>query len=53
MDFFPLNVALFRECNSVRIGQNIQNEVSLEGSIFSDLVAYQLKMKAKWDKGGM
>ena len=31
----------FCECNSVRIAQNIQNEVSLDGSIFADLVAYQ------------
>ena len=32
----------FCECNSVRIGQNIQNEVSVERSIFTDVVAYQL-----------
>ena len=31
----------FCECNSVRISQNIQNEVSLERSIFADVVAYQ------------
>ena len=40
----------FCECNSVRIGQNIQNEVSLERYIFADVVAYQfiqLKLKAK------
>ena len=30
---------LFCDCNSVRIGQNIQNEVSLERSIFVDVVA--------------
>ena len=29
------------ECNSVKISQNIQNEVSLERSIFADVVAYQ------------
>ena len=31
------------ECNSVRISQNIQlqNEVSLERSIFADVIAYQ------------
>ena len=36
VDFFP-------KCypNSVTIGQNIQNEVSLERSIFADFVAYQ------------
>ena len=32
---------LFSECNSVRIGQNIQNEVLLERSIFANVVAYQ------------
>ena len=31
----------FCECNSVKIGQNIQNEVSLERSIFANVVAYQ------------
>ena len=31
----------FCECNSVKISQNIQNEVSLERSIFPDVVAYQ------------
>ena len=44
----------FWECNSVRIGQNIQNEVSLERYIFPDVVAYQfiqLKLKAKWVQG--
>ena len=39
-DFFP-KCYLFYECNSVRIGQNIQNEVSLERSIFADVVANQ------------
>ena len=34
MDFFC-------ECNSVRIGQNIHNEVSLERSIFSNVVTYK------------
>ena len=37
----PQNVTFFCECNSVRIGQNIQNEVSLERSIIADVVAYQ------------
>ena len=32
---------LFCGCNSDRIGQNIHNEVSLERSIFADVVAYQ------------
>ena len=31
----------FCECNSVKISQNIQNEVSLERYIFADVVAYQ------------
>ena len=31
----------FCECNSVKISQNIQNEVSLERSIFADVVAFQ------------
>ena len=38
--FFP-EMLLFCECNSVMTGQNIQNEVSLERSIFADVVAYQ------------
>ena len=29
-------------CDSVRIGQNIENEVSVERFIFADVVAYQL-----------
>ena len=33
---------LFCECNSVRIGQNIENEVSVERFIFAYVVAYQL-----------
>ena len=45
---------LFYACNSVRIGQNIQNEESLERSISADIVAYQfIKLKAKWVQGGM
>ena len=39
--FIPRTL-FFCECNSVRIGQNIQNEVSVERSIFTDVVAYQL-----------
>ena len=35
---FPQNVTFFSECNSDRIGQNIQNEVSLERSIFEVVV---------------
>ena len=31
----------FCEFNSVKISQNIQNEVWLERSIFADVVAYQ------------
>ena len=44
---FPQNVTFFCECNSVRIGQTIQNEVSLERSIFVDVVAYQFINKLK------
>ena len=33
---------LFCECNSVRIVQNVENEVSVERFIFADVVAYQL-----------
>ena len=40
MDFSP-KCFLFCECNSVTIGQNIQIEISLERSIFADVVAYQ------------
>ena len=40
MNVFP-EFYLFSECNSVRIGQNIQNEVMLETSIFANVVAYQ------------
>ena len=38
---FPQNVTFFSECNSDRIGQNIQNEVWLERSIFEVVVVYQ------------
>ena len=38
---FPQNVTFFSECNSDRIAQNIQNEVSLERSIFEVVVVYQ------------
>ena len=38
---FPQNVTFFSECNCDRIGQNIQNEVSLERSIFEVVVVYQ------------
>ena len=52
MDFSP-KCYLFVSV-TVRIGQNIQNEVSLERYIFADVVAYQfiqLKLKAKWVQG--
>ena len=39
---FSSKCYLFCECNSVRIGQDIQNEVSLERFVFADVVAYQL-----------
>ena len=37
---FSSKCYLFCECNSVRIGQDIQNEVSLEKFVFADVVAY-------------
>ena len=41
---FPENVPFFGECNSVRVGQNIQNKVSLERSLFTDIVATQFNL---------
>ena len=38
---FPQNFTFFSECTSDRIGQNIQNEVLLERSIFEVVVVYQ------------
>ena len=38
-------------CNSVSNGQNIQNEMSLERSIFADVVAYQL-INLTWKLNG-
>ena len=38
---FPQNVTFFSECNFDRIFQNIQNELSLERSIFEVVVVYQ------------
>ena len=49
-DFSP-KYYLFCECNSVTIGQNIQNEVSLERSIFADVVAY-LFINLNWKLNG-
>ena len=43
---FPKALPFFCECNYVRIGQNIHNEVSVERSIFADVFAYQL---ISWD----
>ena len=53
VDFSP-NDPFFCEC-TVRIGQNIQNEVSVERSIFADadLVAYQFigfNLKLNWSR---
>ena len=39
--FFPKMLPFFSECNSDRIGQNTQNEVWLERSIFQVVVVYQ------------
>ena len=41
----------FCACNSVRIAQNIQNEVLLERYIFADVVAYQF-INLKWKLNG-
>ena len=38
--FFPQKLP-FCESNSARIGQNIQKKISLESSIFGDVVAHQ------------
>ena len=38
---FPQNATFFRECNSVRIGQNDQNKASLEIFIFADVIVYR------------
>ena len=43
---FPQNVTFFSECNSDRIGQNIQSEVWLERSIFEVAVVYTLRAEA-------
>ena len=48
---FPQNVTLFCKCNSVRICQNIQNDVSLERSIFADAVTYQF-INFNWKLNG-
>ena len=40
VDFSPKSY-LFCESNSARIGQNIQKKLSLESSIFGDVVAHQ------------
>ena len=48
---FPQNFTFFSECNSDRIGQNIQNEVSLERSIFADVDAYQF-ININWNLNG-
>ena len=48
---FPQNVTFFRQCNSVRIGQDIQNEVSLERCICADVVAYQF-INLNWEQNG-
>ena len=42
----PQNVTFFSECNSDRIGQNIQSEVWLERSIFEVVVVYTLWAEA-------
>ena len=44
---FTEKVTLFCEWNSIRIGQNIQNKVSLERSIFTDIIAHQFNLNWK------
>ena len=46
---FSSKCYLFCECNSVRIGQDIQNEVSLERFVFADVVAYHF-INLNWNK---
>ena len=51
MDFSP-KCYLFCECNSLRVGQNIQNELSLERHIFAaHVVAYQF-INFNWKLNG-
>ena len=50
MDLY-LCLYLFCKCNSVRIGQNIQNDASLERSVFAKVVAYQF-INFKWKPNG-
>lgn len=50
MDLY-LCLYLFCKCNSVRIGQNIRNDASLERSIFAKVVAYQF-INFKWKPNG-
>ena len=47
----PQNVTFLWECNSVRFGQNIEYKVSLERSIFADVVAYQF-INFNWNLSG-
>ena len=46
---FSSKCYLFCECNSVRIGQDIQNEVSPERFVFADVVAYHF-INLNWNK---
>ena len=39
VDFFPKMLLVFFVCNSVRIGQNFQNKVSMERCIFAEVAA--------------
>ena len=48
---FPQNVTFFCECNSVRIGQNIQNKASLEIFIFADVIVYRF-INLNWTLSG-
>ena len=44
VDFFPPKCCLFFVCNSVRIGQNLLNEVPEERSILDDFANYFLNV---------
>lgn len=41
-EFSPKSLFGFFVCNSITFGQNFQNEVWVERSLFGDVIAYQL-----------
>ena len=51
VDSFTPNVAFFCVCNSVKIGENLVNEVPVEKSILADFDQFIIpvnKWKGKW-----